>query len=844
MNSSSTRDDRDGGGGGGWGFEFDVEAMKQTTSAKRKQQRRIGDYHSGDHRSMDDQGTDDDNWYTEGEQAGAESKPGFSPLPEVAWEDRSDLTRQTHGLQNHQEHRAHQPRQERPVFQERPGYHGRQMYQERPSRHMPQRNAHRDPRRQPTHSSPGWNSRHQWFSGETGSMESNVQSAENRHDRKADEAEDDVWGLSRTERWTAPNEEEVAGEKEEVVLDELTKYWAPSNILDLIRPNRSQQAFADRHNRITGQIYDGDNWGDAPDPSMAYNGEYTNTVLVEQRNKEYWAQRDGQWILLNQSLGTKVTSQQNEDNLTISEDDNDNCQTSSDESDHYSQGWSDYHVEDSSPTHSEDQDLERKRNSGVYPGPAPPKSGTQEYLSKMRKGSYQEQFDLDAGFMPEDEWRKPQSERARRREEGGPSQARNGQTGSWSTERTSWERPVSRASALSDSESVLDVLPETMPDFSTAKPGDQTVIFGPSNPNNSTRLPAPKTGGPILTMLSQSALLVDLDEQSVDEAPLSPESHNVVQSLMGLDFTDFTGGHQDDSQNAHSLIFDSTSAVATDKAPKVDPESAKDEPKQEGEKAASPLITIASELVDNTHVSAEVPSSKGEATVDLLGSDNLAQEPSSSKGEFPLDILGCDVLAEEPSKGDSSLDLLAITTSPSQERANGDLSLDIIDSRSPTKGLLSSGFLDDLASPYDWLNQIASRSMRHSEESRVTQQEQWNALMAKQEMDSNRIQDFIQRTTSAGAATIDSSSSASASSKRGSKPKVPFSLTMAIETKDHGRQALTVTERNNLKDMVEGFCRKYDMQTYEMALWVTVAKAIKKLKKARRENNMQQKQQQ
>ncbi|KAF9148304.1 hypothetical protein BG015_009957, partial [Linnemannia schmuckeri] len=308
-------------------------------------------------------------------------------------------------------------------------------------------------------------------------------------------------------------------------------------------------------------------------------------------------------------------------------------------------------------------------------------------------------------------------------------------------------------------------------------------------------------------------------------------------------------------QDAQSSAVDSTEVATTAETIKVGTDSV-DEHKQEND--ISTLVTFTSEGIDNTRDSAEAPPPKVEPEVDLLRADIPVQ--GSLKEASALDLLGTNSAAQESSKGNSLVDLLA-TTSPAQEQHKDEHVLDIFANAKPareppkkdvvfdlfgvsitnrerlTKGPLSSGFLDDLGSPYDWLNQIASRSMQQSEESRATQQEQWKALMAKQEVDSNKIQDFIQKATTA--ATTDSASSTSAISKRGTKPKVPYSLAMAIETKDHGRQVLNVTERDDLKDMVERFCIQYDMQSYEMALWVTVAKAIKKKKRQLRESSMQ-----
>ncbi|KAF9550020.1 hypothetical protein EC957_002081 [Mortierella hygrophila] len=827
MTSSSTLDDRNGrGGGAGWGFEFDIEAMKQSTGTRKKQQHRNGDYHSGDQRSIDGHGTDDDNWHTEGERSGADSKAGFNPPSEVAWDDDCpDSNSQSHQRQENclrQEQLLRQQQHGRQAYQERQDHH------ERPSRHVAHRSPTRDQQRPGAIKTSGWNSHHQWYSREAEDQESSNRHVGNRGDRKADDAEDDVWGLKRTERWTATEEDEAVDEKEEVVLDELTKYWAPSNILDLIRPNRSTQAFSDKHTRHGGQSYDGDNWGDAPEPTMTYNGEYTNTVLVEQRNKQYWELRDGEWILLNTSSGMMVTPQQIGINSAALEDNNGNGQ-STDESDNYSQGWSDYHPEDSSPTHSVNHESERKRYSGVYQGPAPPNSGSQEFLSEVRREISPEQFDLDAGFIPEDEWRKPLSARAKKHEEGELGQMTDDQTGSWGLERTSWERSTSQASSYSESESVLDLPPDVLPDFRTAKPGEPTTITRTNIPSNNSNS--------------------YLNDNAATESPPSHASMNMAQSLIGLDFIE---GRRDSPQDAQLPALDSTYDAATAEATRADPKSANEDKQDKNE--ISTLVTIASESADNTRNPGETASSKLEGAVDLL-IDIPAQE--LSKGESARDLLGINSASQQSSKGDSLVELLGATT-PTQEQPKDESVLDIFATanaaqESSKKGVafdifgasgpsqersfkrpLPGGFLDDLGSPYDWLNQIASRSMQQSEESRTTQKEQWSALMAKQEADSNRIQNFIQK------ATTDSASSTGASSKRGTKPKVPYSLAMAIETKDHGRQVLNVTERDDLKDMVERFCVQYDMQSYEMALWVTVAKAIKKKKKQLRESSMQQ----
>ncbi|KAF9929217.1 hypothetical protein FBU30_001777 [Linnemannia zychae] len=852
MSSSSTLDDQDGGERqSGWGFEFDIEAMKKSTSGRAKHHYNMSEeYHNGGQWSIDRQRVDRE-WLTEREHVVADSSVGYPPLPEVAWEYRPELERQN----NYHEERPNPLHHDLQQYDQQ---QYRKIYQEHPMRHEHinhtlHRNINSEYHRQGAGSSPHRNSHSDWYSRESGDGESNPRHADHRGDRKTDDMEDDVWGLKRTEQWTALQDDVMVEEKEEVELDELTKYWAPSNILELIRPNRAQQMFSNTHNRHGGQVYGGDNWGDVPEPSMTYNGEYTNTVLVEQRNKEYWAMQDGKWILLNSSSGMMVTPQKKGDNPSVSDGDNDigddNGQTSEDISDNYSQGWSDYHPEDSSSTPSVDHELEDKRCNRVHPTPVP----KTDYLSKVRQKNSPVQFNLDAGFIPEDEWRKPLSERAKK-QDAGSIQAINGLDGSWKSERTSWERPASQASLFSESGSAHNVSSDVLPNFSSAKPSEQPTSTQTSN--IITIDSAKKT--PVVTSDFQLELLVDLDDSVPRESHPSSTNFSMVESLAGLNFTK----NSDDDQRKIISPLDGTDIASTEKI-SVTEMNIRDEHK--GEKNENlPLVVLTSRNVDNTHSSADFLISNGIPTLDLLELDIQAQESTEinnsqdlletttilsqvfTKKESHEDLLTSTNSLQEPPTTNaipSTLTPTSLTQMSAQKRliSKEGVPSEIFDERSSStaKSLSSANYLDDLGSPYDWLNQIASRIVRQSEQSRATQQEQWNALMAKQEEDSNRIQDFINKTTAA-TPTANSVSHTSVYPKKTSKPKMPFSLAMAVETRDHGQQILNVTENDDLKDVVERFCTKYDMQSYEMALWVTVAKAIKKKKKQQRMNNKQQ----
>ncbi|KAF9172556.1 hypothetical protein BGX21_009321 [Mortierella sp. AD011] len=124
----------------------------------------------------------------------------------------------------------------------------------------------------------------------------------------------------------------------------------------------------------------------------------------------------------------------------------------------------------------------------------------------------------------------------------------------------------------------------------------------------------------------------------------------------------------------------------------------------------------------------------------------------------------------------------------------------------------------ELASPHDWLNQIAKKNQEHFQESQEIHKEEWSALMEKQEQDSKRLHDFIQQTSKP-------------KTRKKTKVSTPISLTIVIETKEFGQQEIHVTGEEDLKPLVDDFCQKFKMESYEMALWVTVARAVHKQKK-------------
>lgn len=100
----------------------------------------------------------------------------------------------------------------------------------------------------------------------------------------------------------------------------------------------------------------------------------------------------------------------------------------------------------------------------------------------------------------------------------------------------------------------------------------------------------------------------------------------------------------------------------------------------------------------------------------------------------------------------------------------------------------------EFASPHDWLAQIANDNRRQFSESRAENREQWKSLMAKQEEDSKKIEEFIQKTTMAKA----SPPTMTAGDSNGCSPPEPFSVKLKVETKNNGLQIIHATEVTQL----------------------------------------------
>ncbi|KAF9403062.1 hypothetical protein BGZ94_004724, partial [Podila epigama] len=90
-----------------------------------------------------------------------------------------------------------------------------------------------------------------------------------------------------------------------------------------------------------------------------------------------------------------------------------------------------------------------------------------------------------------------------------------------------------------------------------------------------------------------------------------------------------------------------------------------------------------------------------------------------------------------------------------------------------------------------WMSMLAARNQKNHEESMDNSRRQWEALMEKQESDSKKLDEFIQR-TSTTATTLTPTPEVG----RKSKPKttIPFTMMVRFETNEFGFQDIQVTE--------------------------------------------------
>ncbi|KAF9272324.1 hypothetical protein BGZ68_002516 [Mortierella alpina] len=613
---------------------------------------------------------------------------------------------------------------------------------------------------------PEWGRHHQWYSTEEETIDMDMRDKEGRPGNQG--RADDVWEVGKSLQWTAEEDNAVAATEEELVLDELTRYWASPNVIDVIRPKRPQEAFAEKPSVRS----ESDSWG-TPQPVMAYNGEgYTSDVLIEQSNRKFWTMRNGEWFLLNESIDTTITHQQQERVVSW---------TSADSEEKH--GPADYDSWDDSDSYYDPSDDSRDDPYGSGSDPNPRHSLTQDPF----------EFDY-AGFVGEDEWRKPVADRK-------SSSVSPRRDPLWSMDSAD----SSQSPQESPSPSLEPTMPDIMPDFSTAKPCDNVVLSDRSEsivPHIEAAQP------PLENALPHDSTLIDLLADSEDDVQDSSVQHNGVSSL-------------------EPSLLDLTFAV-DGKASSWDA-FAKSHPGTEA--ATSALVDTGSLLID-TDVDGVPSCSVGTPTItshiaetsskvdDLIAIDSAS--PVLTTPELATIAKVPSLLEQDVEELSSTLPGVGMTLSPTPT-----LPPTPALSQTPPKATVSSTSLDalsELSSPHEWLNQMAKRNLQQFEESRADNRQQWDALMAKQEEDSRKIHDFIQK-------AADKPSVATTSRAKAARIKGPISIAVVVETKDFGKQEMRVTNQDDLKESVEKFCAQYNMHSYEMALWVTVASALKQRKK-------------
>ncbi|KAF9187998.1 hypothetical protein BGZ51_000935 [Haplosporangium sp. Z 767] len=603
--------------------------------------------------------------------------------------------------------------------------------------------------------------RDQRYTSSQESVNSNVWRKEQAEDTHAS-ATEDIWGLSEREQMAAPVPgRSPNGDNMPDINNELTRYWANSNVINILRPNPDGLAFLDDQSM---HIYDRGDWGSAPQPVMDYNGEsYVSDVLIEQQTRQFWSKRNGEWILLNQST---ISHQQNRRVVEWSTQgitgerylDDDSGEDSAID-DNYSND--DYPVETEEQAVQEDE-ATVKGQDAIDTDEAP-SSGIATRTSSDNGPSqaiefYPEHYDFDkAGFVEEEEWRKPSKDRKSK----SVDDIRKN-SDSWSTDNDGLDQPTRQESLLLEPAT----LPKVLPDFSTAK----SMVLSTTYPKTLTHCQQPS---------SRSEPWDEAERMQADPA-------------FGMVSPPEISGRID-------LLNDTP--ISETRLDRLDP-STSEINLSSGDQSQAKVIDVG--LLVDLGIDDNLPSANNIVT------------PTSPKPVQPSQIPPTDVQEADSSSLSSQaiMDSTDTTVTPMLMSTEATAIL-----ASPKVDLLN-----ELGSPHDWLNQLASRNQEHFEKSWADNRQQWNELMAKQTEDSKKIHDFIER-------TLDKGSETTTADTKSSRGKTPFSLLVQIETKGFGKQDMRVTEKDDLKELVQDFCEKYDMHAYEMALWVTVASAIKEKKK-------------
>ncbi|KAF9365669.1 hypothetical protein BGX34_009004 [Mortierella sp. NVP85] len=683
----------------GWGYEHDIETINRNASARR------GTYRDNERLEPSYRNTSNDVWYTKPRGRG------------------------------HEDNRA-------------------QVYQDDPWPHTGKAMDHYDgpyDDREASSGSPSdyddrahnrdhdWTPRREWFQNASESPASSIKEQEPGLEDSGGVTED-VWGVRETPQWPASEDQFREPEEDEIVLDELTRYWATPEHADVLRSNnkRSNKAFSE--NPVVSRRHK-DSWGAAPQPAMTYHCEgYTSDVLIEQSKREFWSKRNGEWFLLNELTDTRFSRQQQQQ--------------------------------------QEQEELQQQLQQRQRRWQGQPQGSRSAFYKRSHITSHDddeftpEPFDhARAGFVTYEEWRTPRVNKGDPSEDEGSTQYNT----DYEERRTPVDIEITDSGMRAPIEDGFDI--EEVP------PKDELT-----EDEASTSVPQSPTGA--------FGTLVDFGVQESEPEPESESRTGTETPTLTVPKQGLTVESKDRQNNAASCNVGLLVDLASEE----------------------PLIPI-----DNTPSTVFGALSAAELFSMFSSPQEQEQRQGFSKGNQLEDHPRLKETQSEKRVYDNIFDLIPsnLVSAPPETAMSPTPTGTIV----PTGSVGSSLF--DFVDPHDWLSQLARKNMEQFQESQANHKKEWTELMEKQQQDSRKIQEFIDR------------SNPPKPVPRAKKSRIPVSLSIVVETKDFGRQELRVREEEDLKVLVEDFCQTYNMHSYEMALWVTVASAIKKHKKMLRRDGRQ-----
>ncbi|KFH62588.1 hypothetical protein MVEG_11981 [Podila verticillata NRRL 6337] len=226
-------------------------------------------------------------------------------------------------------------------------------------------------------------------------------------------------------------------------------------------------------------------------------------------------------------------------------------------------------------------------------------------------------------------------------------------------------------------------------------------------------------------------------------------------------------------------------------------------------------------------------------------------DPSPGKEIF-INVDVDKVIDKEPNKAPTDKEP-ADKEADNKDMASGKVSIDIdpfaraLTSPTPFNSSLSSSQPTFEFGVDSWLHRLGAQNKKFHEESLQKNAQQWGSLMAKQQEDSKKLEAFLQRSSVEKKGVLvevgtETETETTTAKKMGKA--IPFSLQVDIETSGYGFQSIHVTEKDDvdmLEKLVDTFCSRYQMREYKMAIYASVASAIKRKKKMIRKDRLEAK---